>query len=230
MDFTVMSEFKSGAITFKSKALTKSTEKLIKNMNKSKEAFCAAAAELKTIRDDKLFAEDFKDAKGKPNFNNYCEEVLGISKSKANRIIVTGTRLLMPELVTKEHGEYFVNFGDTNLSLIAEAGDNYDECIQFCIDYEIDETTPQKDVRAAVKEYRAYKNGTIEAEAIGDETETTGDEVETTGDEVETDSVKETVPNLKLLVGEMFREDINGLIEMFPNYVDVIKQVAKEWK
>lgn len=218
MDFTVVSDFKAGQLTFKNKALIKSTEKLMKNMTKSKEAFCAAAQELRTIRDDKLFADDFTDAKGKPNFNNYCEEVLGISKSKANRIIITGTRLLIPEIVTKEHGEYFSNFGDTNLSIIAEAGDNYDECMQFCIDYEIDETTAQKDIRVAVKDYRAKKSGkNVENNEI--DTEGTIREVE-----------KEIEVNLKSCVGDMFREDINGLIEMFPNYVDVIKRVAKEWR
>ena len=222
MDFTVVSYYKVGQLDFKNKALVKSTEKLVKNMSKSKEAFCAAAAELKKIRDDKLFADDFTDLKGKPNFNSYCELVLGISKSKANRIIVTGTRLLVPELVTKEHNEYFTNFGDTNLSIIAEAGDNYDECMQFCIDYQIDETTPQKDIRAAVKDYRAKKSG-----KSTNEVNTDGTVYEDTNSVVDTNEEK---INLQSCVGDMFREDINGLIEMFPNYVDVIKRVAKEWR
>lgn len=161
MEMTIISEFKNGEIKFKSAALTKATNKLLQNMNKSKDAFCTAALELKRIRDEKLFEKDFTDDKGKPNFSHYCEEILGISKSKAGRIINVGAKLLAPEIAVKDEEkkpEYFANFGDTNLSIISEAADSYDECKDFCIQYDINETTTQKELRDAVKDFKEKKN------------------------------------------------------------------------
>lgn len=222
MDLTVISEYKTGEINFKSKALTKCTEKLIKNMNTSKDAFCRAGLELKKIRDEKLYADDFIDQHGKPSFNNYCELVLGISKSKASRMIVTASRLLAPELITNETPQYFASFGDTSLTIIAEAGENYEECKDFCIEYEISETTPQKDIRAAVKDYRNKKSGKVATNE--------NNEVEENSIEEEDSGEDDLTINLQSEIGDMFRENLNELLEMFPNYDGVIRLVAKEWK
>ena len=129
MDITVISNVKNNTIEFKSAQLAKATKTLLKSMDDSKKSFCTAALTLKKIQSDKLFAKDFFDEKGKPSFSAYCEQILGISKTAAYRIMSTGIKLLAPELVNKietENGKtvfekphYFSDFGDTNLALIS---------------------------------------------------------------------------------------------------------------
>lgn len=216
MEMTIISEYKTGAIQLRNKQLRKSTDILIKNMRSTKDAFCRAALELKKIRDQKLYKDDFTDADGKPSFVRYCEDMLGISKSQASRIIQTGTRLLAPELIAQDDErkpEYFANFGDTNLSIIATVSENYEECQQFCVDYNIDETTAQKDVRAAVKEYKASKRGEVDAEG------------ETTDDA----PTKKTQREMKEEIAEFLRSDLNALVKKYPNFAGIITCVAKEW-
>lgn len=219
MEMTVISEFKAGSIKFKNKQLTRSTDKLLSNMNKSKEAFCAAAMELKKIRDDKLYEEDFTDDKGKGSFSRYCEEILGISKSKAGRIIITGDRLLYPEIVEKTEAPYFANFGDTKLSIIAETGKNYEECKDFCIQYGIDETTDQSDIRAAAKEYKESKKPV-------DNTTTDENEPESSDD----NQPKITSKQLKLDIGDFIRENLNELCKKYPKYITALMQAGEDWK
>lgn len=220
MELTISKEFKNGEITFRNAKLAKETKTLATNMNKSKEAFCKAAAALRRIQQEKLFEDDYFDPEtNKPSFSAYCECVLGISKSAAYRIMNTAEHLLVPELQMDENDAFFRNFGDTALTIIDEAVEGYEDAKQFCERFDICETTPQKDIRAAAKQYKADKKG----ETAGAET---GE-----GDGNNTDVVakKTTEKELKSLVGQFFRTHLNALIEVDGEFANLVKEVAERW-
>lgn len=221
MEITVVSEFQNQSLTFTDKRLTRSTNVILKNMKDSKESFCAAARELMNIRDKKLFAKDFVDPETKkPSFTAYCENVLGISKSQASRIIITGTKLLAPEIIEKSQPVYFQNFGDTNLSIIAETGETYEECKEFCVEYDICETTLQKDIREAAKDYKTRKKmANVEPNEKGEGDSTT----------VKEHTRKLNQSELHAKVKEMFESDINKALENYPDYTEVIQQIIEKW-
>ncbi len=159
MELALNNEYVNGTIALHDARLVTATRNIAKNMNASKDAFVKAGVELMKILDDKLYKKDFFDERGRPSFAMYVEMVLGISKTAAYRIMATTKKLLMPELTTHQKPEYFKNFADSTLGVLSNAklGD-YDSVKNFCIAFEITETTPRSDVEKYVKAYTRKNN------------------------------------------------------------------------
>ncbi len=159
MELALNNDYLSGAVNFKDARLKTATLNIAKNLNASKEAFVKAGIELMKIQDDKLYAQDFFDGHGKPSFAMYVEQVLGISKTTAYRIMASTKKLLMPELVLHEKTEYFKNFSDSTLGVLANSklGD-YDGVKKFCDAYQITETTARGDVEKYIRAYTRGEN------------------------------------------------------------------------
>ena len=228
MEIVISTEFTSGALNFKNAQLKTATQNIINNMSKSKEAFVKAADELARIRDNKLYEKDFWDDEGRPSFAAYTEQILGISKTTAYRIIKTAKTLLAPELVSKTKPEYFRNFADATLDVITKVGD-YDTCKEFCIAYDITETTPRNIVNEYVKAYKAGHK-TIEeyAAEAGNEVEAEGETIAAEEEKVPFEEQEEKA--YLRTVANMFKSEINALFEIFTDKEEqgIIKDIIKK--
>lgn len=69
--------------------LRKKTEQIYNNLNGARMSVCKACLIMKDIRDNKLYEKG-----GFDSFSQYAEQYLGISKSKASRMISTATRFM----------------------------------------------------------------------------------------------------------------------------------------
>ena len=174
MEIAISKEFLDGELVFNNKKLASATKTIANNFKVGQKAIVAVGTELRKIRDEELFKDDFTNADGEPSFSMYCECVLGISKTSAYKLIGITEKFLLPEADKEEK----------KLSLFSESAlvemsplKTYENAVTFCVNYDICELTPVSDIRRYVKAVTKEGLNTLE-DYVASEDEKYHNEVE----------------------------------------------------
>ncbi len=152
--------------------LSKATENIIAGASMSARGYYLIGTNLDNINTSKLWAQG-----GFESFAAYSEQVLGISKATAYRIIAVTNKFLKPEIEQAPNKQIFTPFQDTALAALNPVGD-YNTTAEFISENEITPETPVSEIRKIVAEFQDEKKAAKEKE-VDAETENEGEENET---------------------------------------------------
>lgn len=210
-------------LSFKNAALTKATNAIVKARNGAVSAYLTIGEKLKEIRDSKLYKDDF------PKFEDYINEVFGLSKATAYRMIAVTTRFLLPEKDPKAD-KFFSDFEDSALGALLNApvaptaedsgsGSLYQATRDFCDQHAIDTTTSVAEIRKIVKE---AKEG-LDVETGGDNSE-----IEATATVVKSKGDVPKAEDVPLKLTDVQQDGINNTIAVIMSFLARVEKDVKD--
>lgn len=153
------------------KELYTATQNIIAGASMSAQGYYLIGTNLDQINTSKLWKQDNFDS-----FAAYTENVLGISKATAYRIIAVTNKFLKPEIEMTPNNQIFTQFQDTALAALNPIGD-YATTAEFIDENEITPETPVSEIRKIVAEFqnekKAGKETEVDAETENDATRET---------------------------------------------------------
>ena len=164
-----------------------STQNIIAGASMSAQGYYLIGTNLDQINTSKLWKQDNFES-----FAAYTENVLGISKATAYRIIAVTNKFLKPEIEMTPNNQIFTPFQDTALAALNPVGD-YATTAEFIDENEITPETPVSKIRKKVSEFQNEKKA-------GKETEVDAESGDNGNNETETDKRKQLETIVEKLV------------------------------
>ena len=141
------------------KELYTATQNIIAGASMSAQGYYLIGTNLDQINTSKLWKQDNFES-----FAAYTENVLGISKATAYRIIAVTNKFLKPEIEMTPNNQIFTPFQDTALAALNPVGD-YATTAEFIDENNITPETPVSEIRKIVAEFQNEKRAGKEVDA-----------------------------------------------------------------
>ena len=154
------------------KELYTATQNIIAGASMSAQGYYLIGTNLDQINTSKLWKQDNFES-----FAAYTENVLGISKATAYRIIAVTNKFLKPEIEMTPNNQIFTPFQDTALAALNPVGD-YATTAEFIDENEITPDTPVSEIRKIVAEFQNEKRAGKEVDAETEEPDGVGSETD----------------------------------------------------